>query len=72
MISEQEVRIGQNTAMTGLDLLIISRALALPRPLIHKRILDVGAGYSEATATLLNQGADAYALDPKYVDPQTY
>lgn len=32
------------------------------------RILDIGAGASDLTRTLLERGADAYAVDPRYSD----
>lgn len=40
--------------------------LRLPEEVSKLRVLDVGAGASDITAALLSQGADAYAVDPKY------
>ena len=39
-----------------------------PERLTGQKVLDVGAGGSDATATLAQFGVDAYALDPRYVD----
>ncbi len=36
-----------------------------------QRFLDIGAGGSDATKRLLELGADAYAVDPAYVDVST-
>lgn len=42
------------------------RLLDLPEKLQGVRILDVGGGASDLTAELLDRGADAYAVDPRY------
>lgn len=38
----------------------------LPEEVSGLRTLDIGAGASDLTVTLLEQGADAYAVDPRY------
>lgn len=43
MVTEKEIRIALNTPMSGIDMPIASHAIAFPNPLVHKRILDIGA-----------------------------
>lgn len=44
----------------------ITECILLPERVEGLRILDVGAGASDATAELLRFGADAYAIDPLF------
>lgn len=46
----------------------IKEIVGFPREVKGMRILDIGGGGSEATAILLERGADAYAIDPRYED----
>jgi len=52
--------------VSALEWSTASRILVLPDDVRGLRILDVGAGGSDVTATLLEMGADAYAIDPIY------
>ena len=45
---------------------ILIKDLCLPDELQGKSILDIGGGASDMTALLLELGADAFAIDPRY------
>lgn len=44
----------------------ISKYIDIPEEVVDLRFLDIGAGGSDFTATLLERGADAYAVDHLY------
>src|SRR5438105_14461661 len=45
---------------------VVSALIEFPSSVEGIRIVDVGAGGSDAVATLLEAGADAFAVDPRY------
>lgn len=51
---------------SGGDSKMVIRDTQLPGIVAGLNILDVGGGTSDATAELVAQGANAFALDPKY------
>ena len=49
----------------------VFECVLLPEEVQDLRILDVGAGASDAVSKLLELGADAYAIDPRYKSKST-
>ncbi len=43
---------------------------SFPQSVLGLRILDIGGGASNMTARLLELGADAYSIDPRYENPR--
>lgn len=69
MSTGTEQEIAERASLTAKPWRDISMLINFPERVSGLRILDIGAGGSDATAHLLELGADAYALDPKYSDP---
>lgn len=63
---ESEAQLVEHAPPTSLPARLAFDCLHLPEDLQGLRILDVGAGGSSMIADLLEKGADAYAVDPKY------
>lgn len=63
-LSEEEILVGVPTSSSSWDEII--KVIEIPQTFKGCRTLDIGAGGSNLTATLLGKGAKAYALDPKY------
>ncbi|HZQ29739.1 MAG TPA: methyltransferase domain-containing protein [Patescibacteria group bacterium] len=59
----QPIRWEQTSAKSFED---ISRYIELPKDVSGLSFLDIGAGGSDFTATLLERGANAFAIDPLY------
>lgn len=67
---EAEANITQISPVSSTPYQEVIACVGLPKKVRGLRILDVGAGASDTTAYLLSQGADAYAVDPRYDDPK--
>lgn len=65
----KEIPLVELSGFSGADWTDYLRVLKLPEDVKGLKILDVGAGASEFTAELLDRGANAYAIDPKYDFP---
>lgn len=61
-----ERMISEDTLVTAYPWLEIGLRIKLPDTVSELRILDVGGGGSDATASFLDLGAEAYAIDPVY------
>ncbi len=61
-----EIDILNLTPPTGANWQEVFNCVLIPEKVLELRILDVGAGTSDAVSKLLELGADAYALDPQY------
>ncbi len=67
-----EADIASHTAATSCDWgYLFQKALLQEEDVPGLRVLDVGAGASDFTARLLELGADAYAVDPKFASMST-
>lgn len=63
---EAERKIAQFSPVSATPAEEVIAYTRLPARVRSLRILDIGAGGSNAVAFLLAQGADAYAVDPRY------
>lgn len=66
--SNPEARIAQESASSPSPYQEILETFSLPEDISDMKILDLGAGCSDFTAYALSKGADAYAVDPRYVN----
>lgn len=71
MSTGTEQEIAKRAGFTAKSWRDIRLMVNFPENVAGLRILDIGAGGSDITAHLLERGAEAYALDPKYADPQS-
>lgn len=63
-----EERIIEQSESTALSFEVIEKLVEIPKDVKGKKILIIGAEASDFTAVLLERGADAYAIDPRYRD----
>jgi hypothetical protein len=67
---ELEEQLAKELFATASSVEIARTVICFPENLTGLRTLDIGAGASSCTAWLCAQGAESYALDARYDDPE--
>ncbi|MBI4170716.1 MAG: class I SAM-dependent methyltransferase [Candidatus Aenigmarchaeota archaeon] len=65
---EDETGLAKELQPSVMPLAEATKVIDFPSDARGKRTLDIGAGQSACTARLRIQGAEAYAIDPRYTD----